>query len=103
MVIKIPSIGMDIPALNLASDEVWGEDKLVHLLGLPVTDTGDDLLSPVCGTVGSEYLSGLCPVPIRDATLRTPLVWCMNGDVAFSMGSNPHKTSVENKLRAGSA
>jgi hypothetical protein len=58
MVIALPSPGLDGPALTLTSDKVWGEYKLVHLSGLPVTGTGDDPLSPVCGTVGSECLSG---------------------------------------------
>jgi hypothetical protein len=59
MVIALPSTCLDGPALTLTSDEVWGDDKLVHLLGLPVTDTGENPLSPVYGMVGSECLSGL--------------------------------------------
>jgi hypothetical protein len=31
MVIKLPSTGMDGPALTLTSEEVWVEDRLVHL------------------------------------------------------------------------
>jgi hypothetical protein len=103
MVIALPSTGPDGPALALTSDEVWGEDKLIHLSGLPVTNTGDNPLSPVRGMVGSECLSGLYPVPIRDAIQRTPLVWCMNGDVVFSVGSATHKARWTIKSRAGSA
>jgi hypothetical protein len=47
MVIALPSTDLDVPALTLTSDEVWGDDKLVHLSGLPVTDTENDPLSPV--------------------------------------------------------
>jgi hypothetical protein len=47
MVIAPPSTGMDDRALTLMLDEVWGDDKLVHLSGLPVTDTENDPLSPV--------------------------------------------------------
>jgi hypothetical protein len=64
MVIALPSTGMDGPALTLMVDKVWGDDKLVHLSGLPVTDMGDDPLSPICDTVGSECISGLYPIPI---------------------------------------
>jgi hypothetical protein len=98
MVIAIPSTRMDGPARTLTSDEVRGEDKLVHISGLPVTVTGDDPLIPACGTVGSEYLLGLCPVPVRDSILTTPLVWCMNSDVVFSVGSSPDKGSVDNEI-----
>jgi hypothetical protein len=98
MVIALTSTGLDGPALTLTSDEVWVDDKLVHLLGLPVTNTGDDPLRPVCGTVGSECLSGLYPIPIREEILRKPPVWCMNGDVVFLVGSAPHKTMVDNKM-----
>jgi hypothetical protein len=59
---------------------------------------GDDPLSPVCGTLGSESLLGLYPVPVRDSILNTPLVWYMNGDVVFSVGSVPHKGSVDNEV-----
>jgi hypothetical protein len=41
MVIVLPSTGVDGPALTLTSDKVWGDNKLVHLLGLPVTGTGE--------------------------------------------------------------
>jgi hypothetical protein len=58
---------------------------------------GDDPLSPVCGTLGSESLLGLYPVPVRDSILNTPLVWYMNGNVVFSVGSSPHKGSVIRK------
>jgi hypothetical protein len=98
MVIALPSTDLDGPALALTSDKVWGEDKLIHLSGLPVTDTGEDPLIPICGTVGSECLLGVYPVPFRDSILKTPLVWCMNGDVVFSVGSAPHKSSVDNKI-----
>jgi hypothetical protein len=53
MVIALPSMGLDGPDITLTSDEVWGDGKLLHLSGLPVADTRDDPLSPVCGTVGS--------------------------------------------------
>jgi hypothetical protein len=98
VVIALPSTGLDDPALTLMSDKVWGDAKLVHLLGLPVTDMGYNPLRPVCGMVGIEYLSGLFPIPIREAILRTPLVWCMNGDVVFSVGFAPNKTSVDNEI-----
>jgi hypothetical protein len=98
MVIAFPSTGMGGPTLTLVSDEVWGEDKLVHLSGLPVTNTYNDPLSHVCGTVGSECLLGLYLVPVRDSILKTPLVWCMNEDVVFSVGSSPHKGSVDNEI-----
>jgi hypothetical protein len=98
MAIAVPSTGLDGPALTLTSDKVWGEDKLVHLSGLPVTDTGKDPLSPLCGTVGSECLLGMYPVLVRDLILKTPLVWCMNGDVVFSVGSSPHKGFVDNEI-----
>jgi hypothetical protein len=98
MVITLPSTGLDGPALTLTFDAVWGDKKRVHLSGLPCIDTGDDPPSPVCDTVRSECLSGLYPIPIREAILRTPLVWCMNGDVVFSVGSTPHKMSVNNKI-----
>jgi hypothetical protein len=78
MVITLPSTGLDVSAL-----EVWGKEKLVHLSGLPVTDTCDDPLSPVCGTFGSECLLGLYPVPVRELIMKTPLVWCMSGDVVL--------------------
>jgi hypothetical protein len=55
---------------------------------------GDDPISPVCDTIGSEYLSGVYPIPI----IRTPLVWCINGDVVFLVGSAPHKTTVDDKI-----
>jgi hypothetical protein len=70
----------------------------VHLLILPVTDIGDDPISPVCGTVGSECLSDRYPFPIRESILITPLVWCMHGDVVFLVSSVPHKTTVDNKI-----
>jgi hypothetical protein len=98
MVIVLPWTGLDDPALTLTPDEVWGEDKLVHLSGLPVTDTGDDPLSPICGTVGSECLLGLYPVPVGYSILKTPLVWCMNNNVVFSVGSSPHKCSMDNEI-----
>jgi hypothetical protein len=98
MVITLPLTGLDGPALTLMSDEVWGKDKLIHLSGLPVTDTGKDPLSPLCGTVGSECLLGMYPVLVRDLILKTPLVWCMNGDVVFSVGSSPHKGFVDNEI-----
>jgi hypothetical protein len=98
MVIALPSTGMNVPALTLTPDEVWGDNKLVHLSGLPVTDTGDNPLSPLCGMVGSECLSGLYPLPIIEAILRKHLVWCMNGDVVFSVGFAPYKTSVDNEI-----
>jgi hypothetical protein len=98
MVIALPSTGLDGPTLTLMSDEVWGEDKLVHLLGLPVAYTGDDPMIPVCGTVSSACLLGLYRISFRDLILKTPLVWCMNGDVVFSVGSSPHKGSVDNKI-----
>jgi hypothetical protein len=83
MVIALPSTDLNDPALTLTSDEVWGDDKLLHLSVLPVTDTGEVPLSPICGTVGSEYISGLYPTPIAGSILKTPLVWCLNGDVDF--------------------
>jgi hypothetical protein len=98
MVIALPSTGLDDPALTLTSDKGWGDDKLVHLSGIPVANMGDNPLSLVCGTVRSECLSGLYPIQIRKEIIRTPLVWCMNGDVVFSVGSAPHKTSVDNKI-----
>jgi hypothetical protein len=98
LVIALPSTGLDDPTHTLTPDEVWGKDKLIHLSGFPVTDTGCDPLSPICGTVGSECLSGLYLVPIRDSILKNPLVWCMNSDVVFSVGSTPHKSSVDNKI-----
>jgi hypothetical protein len=98
MVIAVPLTGLDGPALTLTSDEVWGENKLIRLSGLPVTDTGDDPVSPICGTVGSECLLGLYPVPVRDSIMKTPLVWCLKGDVVFSVGSSPHKGSMDNEI-----
>jgi hypothetical protein len=98
MVTALPSTGLDGPALTLTSDEVWGDDKILHLSGLPVTDTGEDLLNQLFGTVCIECLSGLYPIPIRSALLKTPLVWCMNGEVTFSVGSAPHSTSSDNKI-----
>jgi hypothetical protein len=98
MVIALPSTGLDVSNLALTSDEVWGEDKLIHRSGLPVTDTGNNPLRPVCGTVGSECLLGLYPVPVRDSILKTPLVWCMNGDVVFSVGSSAYKSSMDNEI-----
>jgi hypothetical protein len=79
MVIVLPSTGLDGPTITLTSDEGWGDDKLVHLLGLPATDTKEYLLIPVCGTVGSKCLSGLYPTQICSLILNTPLVWCING------------------------
>jgi hypothetical protein len=96
MVIALPSTGLDGPALTLTSDQVCGKDKLMHLSSLPVTNMGDNPLSPVCGTFGS--LLGLYPVPIRDSILKTPLFWYMNGDMVLSVGSTPHKSSVDNKI-----
>jgi hypothetical protein len=98
MVVALPSTSLDGPALALMPDDVWGDDKLLHLLGLPVTDTVDDPISPVCGTMGTECLSGIYPTHIRDAIIKMPLVWCMNWDVAFSVSSAPHKTLVDNKI-----
>jgi hypothetical protein len=97
MVIVLPSTGLDGPDITLTADEVWGEDKLVHLSGLPVTDTVAPL-SPAYGTVGSECILGMYPVPVRYSILKTPLVWCMSGDVVFSVGSAPHKGSVDNEF-----
>jgi hypothetical protein len=74
MVIALPSTGLDDPALTLASDEVLGEDKLIHLSGLPVTNTGDNPLNPVCGTDQRKFLLFLYMVPVRDSILKTPLV-----------------------------
>jgi hypothetical protein len=99
MVIALRSTGLDSPALTLMADKVWGGDKLLHLLGHPVTDMGDDPQIPVCGTVSSECLSGLYPTPIRESILRTPAVWCVNGDVDFLVGAAPHKMSVENEIK----
>jgi hypothetical protein len=98
MVIALSSTGLDGSTLTLMSDEVWGEDKLIHLSGLPVTDTGDNPLSPVCGTVRSACLLGLYPVPVRDSILKTPLIWCMHGDVVLSVGSPPYKGSMDNEI-----
>jgi hypothetical protein len=98
IVIMLPSIGSDGPTLTLTSDEVWGDENLLRLLGLPVTDTGDNPMSPVCGTVGSKCISGLYRTPIREEILRMPLVWCMNGDVVLSVGSVPQKMAVDNKI-----
>jgi hypothetical protein len=98
MVIALPLTGLDGPVLTLTTDEVWGEDKLIYLSGRRVTDTVDDPLSPVYGTVRSECLFGLYPVPFRDWILKKPLVWCMHSDMLFSVGSSPHKGSVENKI-----
>jgi hypothetical protein len=79
-------------------DEVWGDNKCVHLSGLPVTNMGYDPLSTLYGTVGSECFSGLYPITIREAILGTPLVWCMNGDVVFLVRYAPHKTTVDNEI-----
>jgi hypothetical protein len=98
IVVAIPLTGLEGPTLTLTSDEVWGKDKLIYLSGLPVTDTGKAPLNPVCGTVRSECLLGLYPVPLRDSILKTPLIWCMNGDVVFSVGSSPHKGSMDNEI-----
>jgi hypothetical protein len=84
--------------LSLTLDEIWGEDKVVHLSGLPVTNMGDDPLSPTCGIVGSTCLLGLYPGTIRHLILKTPLVWCMNGDVVCSVGSAPYKSSIYNEM-----
>jgi hypothetical protein len=78
MAIALPSTGINASALTLPSDEVWGDDTLLHLLGLPVNDMGEYPFNPVCGTVGTECHSGLHPTPIRCTVLKTPLVWCMN-------------------------
>jgi hypothetical protein len=59
MEIMLPSMGLGSLALALMSDKVWVDDKLLHLSGLPVTDTGEDPLSSLCGTTDSECLSGL--------------------------------------------
>jgi hypothetical protein len=98
MVITLPSTGIDRPALTLTSDKVWGNDKLLHLSRLPVTDTGEDPLIPVRGMVGSECLSGLYPTPIRGAILNMPLFWCMNGEFTFLVGSAPHSTSSDDEI-----
>jgi hypothetical protein len=86
MVIALPSTFLSGPALTIMSEEVWGDDKLVHLLGLPVTNKGEGPLVPVCGTVDSECLSGMYPIPIHIVILKTPLVWRMNDEVAFMAG-----------------
>jgi hypothetical protein len=80
------------------SEKVWGDAKFLHLSRLPVTDTGDDPMSPVCGMTGSKCLSGLYPTPIREYILTTSLVWCMHGDVSFSVGSAPHKMSLGKEI-----
>jgi hypothetical protein len=98
MVIALPSTGLDGPTLTLAPDEIWGKDKLIHLSGLPVTDTGNDPMSPICGTVGSEFILDMFPVPVGYLILKTPMVWCMNSDVVFSVGSSPHKGSVDKEI-----
>jgi hypothetical protein len=90
MVIALPSTGMDGAVITLTSDEVWGRDTLVHLSGLPLTDTEDEPLDPVCGTVISECLSGKSSTPIHSTILQTPLVWCMNSAVIFSVVLVPH-------------
>jgi hypothetical protein len=51
MLIVLPSTGIDGPVLTLTSDEVWGRDKLIHLSGLPVTNTEDEPVITICGTV----------------------------------------------------
>jgi hypothetical protein len=98
MVIALLSTGLDVPDLTLTTDEVWSDNKRLHLSRLQVANMGDDPLSPVCGRVGSECLSGLYPTLLMEAILGTPLVWCMDGDVAFSVGFCPHKTSVDNEI-----
>jgi hypothetical protein len=98
MVIGMSSKCLDGSALTPTSDEVWGDDKLLHLLGLPVTYTGEDPISPVYGTVGSECFSGLYPTPIRCAILKTPLVWCMNRQLDFLVGSAPHKMLSDDEI-----
>jgi hypothetical protein len=88
MVITLPSTGLDGPVLTLTSDEVWGADKLVHLLGLQVTNKEDKAISLVCDS--SECLSGQSPTPLRITILQTPLVWRMHGEIVFSVVSVSH-------------
>jgi hypothetical protein len=58
MAIALSSTGVYGTAITLTitPDEVVGGDKLLHFWGLPVTNTGEDLVSPVYGTVSSEFL-----------------------------------------------
>jgi hypothetical protein len=98
VVVVLPSTCLDGPALSQTSYAVWGDDKLMHLSGLPFTDMGDDQLRAVCSMVRVECISGLYPVPIREEVIRIPLVWCMNGDVVFLVGSAKNKTLADNEI-----
>jgi hypothetical protein len=98
VVIALPSTGLDGPVITLTSDEVCGGEKLVHLLGLSVTDMQDEPLIPVCGTVSIECLSGQSSTPICSTILQTSLVWCMHNKVVFSVVLVPHSMANDNEI-----
>jgi hypothetical protein len=95
---SLPLTGLEGPSLTITSYEVRGNDKLVHLSGLPGITPGEEPLSPVCGTVSSECLSGPSPTTIRNSILQTPLVWCTKGKLIFSVGSMPHSTTNDDEI-----